>query len=49
MDVAALSDLLTQLGATFVISPGDVVRYAHVDTDSTDHAPIPDVLAAANA
>jgi peroxiredoxin len=37
---------VTQLGATFVIGPGAVVRYAHVDTDSADHAPIPDVLAA---
>ena len=35
---------VTQLGATFVIGPGDVVRYEHVDTDSTDHAPIDDVL-----
>jgi len=38
---------VTQLGATFVIGPGDEVRYSHVDADSTDHAALPDVLAAA--
>ena len=38
---------VTQLGATFVLGPGDQVRYSHVDADSTDHAPVPDVLAAA--
>ncbi len=37
---------VTQLGATFVIGPGDVVRNEHVDRDSTDHAPLADVLAA---
>jgi prostamide/prostaglandin F2alpha synthase len=37
---------VTQLGATFVLGPGDEVRYSHVDSDSTDHAAIPDVLAA---
>jgi peroxiredoxin len=37
---------VTQLGATFVIGPGDRVRYAHVDRDSTDHAPLGEVLAA---
>ena len=37
---------VTQLGATFVLGPGDQVRYSHVDTDSTDHAPVPDILAA---
>ena len=30
---------VTQLGATFVIGPGDTVRYEHLDADSTDHAP----------
>jgi hypothetical protein len=35
---------VTQLGATFVVGPGPRVRYAHVDADSTDHAPIDDVL-----
>jgi len=38
---------VTQLGATFVLGPGDNVRYSHIDGDSTDHASIPDVLAAA--
>jgi len=37
---------VTQLGATFVLGPGDQVRYSHVDADSTDHASVPDVLAA---
>lgn len=37
---------VTQLGATFVVGPGDVVRYEHVDDHSADHAPIDEVLAA---
>ena len=37
---------VTQLGATFVLGPGDQVRYSHVDDDSVDHAPVPDILAA---
>ncbi len=37
---------VTQLGRTFVIGPGDVVRYTHIDRDSTDHAPLDEVLAA---
>lgn len=37
---------VTQLGATFVLGPGDVVRYEHLDRDSADHAPLADVLAA---
>jgi peroxiredoxin len=40
---------VTQLGATFVIGPRDVIRYEHVDTDSTDHAPIDDLLGALGA
>jgi peroxiredoxin len=36
---------VTQLGATFVVGPGDTVAYAHLDADSTDHAPLDDVLA----
>ena len=40
---------VTQLGATFVLGPGDAVLYEHVDADSTDHAAIPEVLAAAGA
>ena len=35
-----------QLGATFVIGPGDVVHYEHLDDDVSDHAPIDDVIAA---
>jgi len=35
-----------QIGATFVIGAGDRVRYEHLDADSTDHAPIDDVVAA---
>jgi peroxiredoxin len=37
---------VTQLGATFVVGPGDRVRYEHLDRDSTDHAPVAEVLAA---
>ena len=35
-----------QIGATFVMGAGDQVRYEHVDTDSTDHAPLDDVVKA---
>jgi peroxiredoxin len=35
-----------QIGATFVVGAGDRVRYEHLDTDSTDHAPIDEVVAA---
>lgn len=37
---------VTQLGATFLVGPGPVVRYAHIDAHSADHAPLTDVLAA---
>lgn len=37
---------VTQLGATFVIGPGEQVRYEHVDDHSADHAPLDDVLGA---
>lgn len=33
-----------QVGATFVVGPGDRVRYAHVDADGPDHAPLDDML-----
>ena len=33
-----------QLGATFVVGPGPRLRFAHVDADSTDHAPLDAVL-----
>jgi peroxiredoxin len=36
---------VTQLGATFVLGPGDQVRYEHIDEHSADHAPLDDVLA----
>jgi peroxiredoxin len=36
---------VNQLGATFVLGPGSVVRYAHVDAHTADHAPLADVLA----
>lgn len=35
---------VNQLGATFVIGPGPTVHYEHMDDDSTDHAPLDDVL-----
>ena len=35
---------VTQLGATFVIGPGPVLHYAHIDDHSADHAPLADVL-----
>jgi peroxiredoxin len=37
---------VTQLGATFVIGPGNQTRYEHVDSHTADHAPIDEVLAA---
>jgi peroxiredoxin len=36
---------VTQLGATFVIGPGEQVRYEHVDDHSADHAALDEVLA----
>jgi peroxiredoxin len=35
-----------QLGATFVIGPGDHVRYEHIDRDVSDHAPVEEILEA---
>jgi peroxiredoxin len=35
-----------QLGATFVLGPGDTVLYEHIDDHSADHAPLEDVIAA---
>lgn len=40
---------VTQQGGTWVIGPGDVVHYEHVDDDSTDHAALADVLDALDA
>jgi peroxiredoxin len=35
-----------QIGATFVIDVGDQVIYEHHDADSTDHAPMKDIIGA---
>jgi len=35
-----------QLGATFVLAPGNDVVYEHIDEHSADHAPLDDVMAA---
>jgi peroxiredoxin len=37
---------VTQMGATFVVAPGPRLAYTHLDADSTDHAPIEEILAA---
>lgn len=37
---------VAQLGATFVVGPGERLRFIHRDRDSTDHAPIEAVLVA---
>lgn len=34
-----------QLGATFVVGPGDQAHYEHLDRDTADHAPLGQVLA----
>ena len=36
----------TQLGATFVIGPGDRVAYEHVSEHTADHPPLDEVIAA---
>jgi peroxiredoxin len=38
-----------QLGATFVIGPGDRLRYEHRDAHTADHAPSSEVIAAVQA
>jgi peroxiredoxin len=35
---------VTQLGATFVVGPGDDVHYEHLDAHTADHAPLDAVL-----
>jgi peroxiredoxin len=35
-----------QLGATFVIGPGNTVLYEHIDEHTADHAPLDDVIGA---
>jgi peroxiredoxin len=37
---------VTQLGATFVVGPGNRVRYEHLDRNSADHADVDEVIAA---
>jgi hypothetical protein len=37
---------VTQLGATFVVGPGNVVRYEHLDELTSDHAPVEEVMGA---
>jgi peroxiredoxin len=37
---------VNQLGATFVIGPGSTIHYEHIDADSTDHAPLDEVVGA---
>ena len=37
---------VTQLGSSFVIGPGPVVRYAHRGAHTADHAPLTEILAA---
>lgn len=43
--IHAAGKRVTQLGASFVIAPGPSLVYEHLDRDSTDHAPIEDMLA----
>jgi len=38
-----------QLGASFVLGPGDAVHYAHWDDHTADHAPLEEVLSALRA
>jgi peroxiredoxin len=35
-----------QLGATFVLAPGNTVVYEHIDDHTADHAPLDDVMGA---
>lgn len=37
---------IDQLGATFVVGPGAIVRYEHYDEHTADHAPMDEVLSA---
>jgi len=38
---------INQQGGAFIVGPGDVVSFTHVDGASTDHAPINNLLALA--
>lgn len=44
--IGASGRRVDQLGATFVLGPGPVLRYAHRDAHTADHAPLQEVLAA---
>ena len=35
-----------QLGATYVVGPGDIMSYEHIDGNTADHAPLDDVMRA---
>ena len=35
---------VTQLGSTFVVAPGDELRYQHRDRHSADHPPLDEIL-----
>jgi peroxiredoxin len=37
---------VNQLGATFIVGPGRIVRYEHMDAHTADHASVEEVLAA---
>lgn len=37
---------VTQLGATFVIGPGSIIHFEHIDAHTADHASLSTVLAA---
>jgi peroxiredoxin len=37
---------VNQLGATFVVGPGRIVRYEHLDAHTADHAAVDEALAA---
>ena len=37
---------VTQMGGTWIIAPGNTLKFEHVDDDSTDHASIDAVLGA---
>ena len=44
--IHAAGKRVAQLGASFVVAPGPRLLYEHLDRDSTDHAPIDELLAA---
>jgi hypothetical protein len=44
--IHAAGKRVTQLGATLVVAPGPRLAFQHLDADSTDHAPLDEVIAA---